>query len=89
MGETSLWGQEPQKRRERGRGREKGREREKQLETEKERWEVGRPFERDHSDCAQQGLLVAAAEDGPIRTPRAGQYGHLHSNNKTHRLVLV
>ena len=59
-------------------------EREQQRQREKERGErdkkemgggEGPPSKRECSKCAQDVLLVAAAEDYPARIARAGQYG--------------
>ena len=61
-GETGLWGQEQQKRRERlrGGGERRGKTRSGQSPH----------FKRAHRECAQEVLLVATAEDRSCQEPR-------------------
>lgn len=65
-----------EEKRELGWGIEKDRQAEKHAGKERNRWReknsmgTGQgPFKREHSKCAQQVLLLAAAEDGSIQDP--------------------
>lgn len=40
------------------------------------------PFKRKHCKCAQQVLLVAAAEERSCQTPRAGHYTCLNTTGR-------